>query len=835
MIPLHLTLRGFKGIRAGIGLDEVSLDLSNLPEGLIAVFGENGSGKTTILDNLHPYRMMPYKMRDSKAGWTPAAFSYYGQCEGRDAMKELVFEHGGKTYRSLLLIDAEKRKMEAYLYLQDGENWEPLNDGKTKTYDPLVNEVVGSPTLFFTGPFRAQDARKLSSYTRGEILDIIVELLNIDHIKIQGEKAKAVGDTLQSRQGQIQEKIAALEEELKRVDELAEELKAAQEAHGSDKVYHEHLVDEEKAARDKIEVLQGELAEHQAQKQRLQEKKTQLDELSRSRDALEEEWRGTLRELSEEGERILARHGQAEADIETTERGAIQARAKARERFDKEGAEIEAPLSRARKILSGEEQIREKAKEEERITNELAAKKKDLSFNRTNLEKAREELEKSQRISGDLRSIERDIESAEQRSAMLGDLDCRGDGSQWVNEACPLLGDAVKAKSSLEDLRQRRQGLQGELEEVASAAGDVGRLSEAIRILEQSIETLEKDLAEAQSFTKLLPELEQAKERVSELEKRKAALQEDLDADEKDAEDALAKIRERRQTLETQKSEETDRHNQRCRAAEQRHQERKDDIGEKIATLSGEVADLEINLATDPETQISQLRNDLTSIQDRARKAAEKVQDNIANMGRIQGQIDALKSKADSLESLRDEASRIGEEIVNWRVLQKGCSNDGIIALEIDDAGPSIAAMANDLLSACYGSRFSVRLETQSAKADGTLKEDFDITVFDADTGEEKSITDMSGGQVTWIEDAITRAICLFHQQKVETPHEAHFSDEKDGALDPKRKGEFFAIKRRAMERGGYRREFFISQTPELVEQAEACITLEPGRGAVIE
>jgi len=56
MQPLSLTLRGFRGIRDGLGRDVLTLDLERLADGadLVAMAGVNGRGKTTVLDNLHP-------------------------------------------------------------------------------------------------------------------------------------------------------------------------------------------------------------------------------------------------------------------------------------------------------------------------------------------------------------------------------------------------------------------------------------------------------------------------------------------------------------------------------------------------------------------------------------------------------------------------------------------------------------------------------------------------------------------------------------------------------------------------------------------------------------
>lgn len=53
------------------------------------------------------------------------------------------------------------------------------------------------------------------------------------------------------------------------------------------------------------------------------------------------------------------------------------------------------------------------------------------------------------------------------------------------------------------------------------------------------------------------------------------------------------------------------------------------------------------------------------------------------------------------------------------------------------------------------------------------------------------------------------------------------FSDEADGPLDPERKRMFMAMKREVLRLGGYERELFISQTPELTALADAVIDVE--------
>jgi exonuclease SbcC len=53
------------------------------------------------------------------------------------------------------------------------------------------------------------------------------------------------------------------------------------------------------------------------------------------------------------------------------------------------------------------------------------------------------------------------------------------------------------------------------------------------------------------------------------------------------------------------------------------------------------------------------------------------------------------------------------------------------------------------------------------------------------------------------------------------------FSDEVDGPLDPERKRQFIAMKRAVLAAGGYEREFFITQTPELSAMADAIIHIQ--------
>lgn len=106
--------------------------------------------------------------------------------------------------------------------------------------------------------------------------------------------------------------------------------------------------------------------------------------------------------------------------------------------------------------------------------------------------------------------------------------------------------------------------------------------------------------------------------------------------------------------------------------------------------------------------------------------------------------LDALSQQATALAARRAQIDArrelVENELANWNLLARCMSNDRLIALAIDDAGPALSALANDLLLACYGPRFTVSIHTLLETGKGEQKEGFEIVVHDGDCGESKSV-----------------------------------------------------------------------------------------------
>ena len=244
----------------------------------------------------------------------------------------------------------------------------------------------------------------------------------------------------------------------------------------------------------------------------------------------------------------------------------------------------------------------------------------------------------------------------------------------------------------------------------------------------------------------------------------------------------------------------------------------------ELARIADEVTRL---AAVDVTAAIAKLDRDLASNREAIAALDGRIEALIRSQSVLQAEGEALGLELEKFSATQSRADRLSDEIARWKLLAKGLGNDGVIALTIDDAGPALTHTVNELLLACYGMRFTVEIRTQRALASGELREGFEILVHDADSDSSKSVSVMSGGQKVWINECLTRGIALYLAQNTGQPYQTLFSDESDGPLDPQRKVQFMRMKREVLRQGGYQREFFISQTPELVAEADAVIDVQ--------
>jgi len=172
-----LRLRGFRGVWKGVGKEEIELDLDDL-SGIVVLSGVNGSGKTTVLESLQPFRTMPSR-----------GIGLKDACYLKDSSKELIFDHGGAEYRCLVTINANTGSSAGMMWM-DGRS---LTTGKVKEYDEVLRELFGSPKLFFNSVFCPQNAESLLALAPSVRKSFFAEFLGLGRLQEYADTAKEVG------------------------------------------------------------------------------------------------------------------------------------------------------------------------------------------------------------------------------------------------------------------------------------------------------------------------------------------------------------------------------------------------------------------------------------------------------------------------------------------------------------------------------------------------------------------------------------------------------------------------------------------------------------------
>lgn len=767
--PLKLTLDGFQGVRDGMRRDSLLLDLEPLAPGLIALTGPNGAGKSTIIDNLHPYRIMPSRATRLSVD----AFSYWDHIYGAQAVKEFEWEHDGIRYRSSFAFRKVGKTGKAEYFLawrsSDGA-WAPftlpdgtVSDGKSESYDRCVEAICGSLETFFTSQFSAQNRRPLASYGASEIKGLLADLLKIDHLRALSAKAGEVAKVLGRTLSAVQQELVTLSGRRERLVQTERAIVAAVEA----------LL----AARRDREMLQAGAANLTTQRASLVARQvgnasveSRLRELATRRAELSQSLRTLAGEQNTTAQKANQRRGVLQQTIA--------------------GHEV---TLRHRVAILGAAALRDEAqlrlgREESRVEPLQAAiaglESKQLALTA---------------VTSTLRGLESQgasqaalLRTLQQQAAVIGEVPCAG---HEMHLTCPLLAQARNASAqadeqviSLKKLREtfRQQREQSELltPQVAQFAGKQTEL----RNVNAAISAARADLQKATDLAARKPLLDAATTGL-EVARQEVAT---LEVEQQDG-------RVRREAEATRLNalvKEVDSEAKRLAAVD----------------VTGAIADLDQQLTTNRDATVAIEARIEALIRSHSMSEAER---------------DAILKELAGFDATQLRANRISDEIARWKLTAKGLGNNGVIALTIDDAGPALAQTVNDLLLACYGMRFTVEIQTQRALANGELREGFEILVHDADNDNTKPVSVMSGGQKVWINECLTRGIALYLARNAGQPYQTLFSDESDGPLDPKRKMQFMRMKREVLKQGGYEREFFISQTPELIAEADAVIDIE--------
>lgn len=174
----YLSLRGSLGLKDGLGVDDFEIDFNSFQDGTIAIIGNNGKGKTTIIENCHPFPQML-----TRAGSLKDHFLL------KDSHRILIYRTSKGRIKITMQIDAVSKGSESKYFVESEVNgeWVPYRsvDGSLSSYKDFVDKTFGSLDVFLRTSFFAREQIKsvpdLSRATRGEKIALFSSLAGIDY------------------------------------------------------------------------------------------------------------------------------------------------------------------------------------------------------------------------------------------------------------------------------------------------------------------------------------------------------------------------------------------------------------------------------------------------------------------------------------------------------------------------------------------------------------------------------------------------------------------------------------------------------------------------------
>ena len=805
MKPSKLFLKGFAGIVSGCRKSQITLDLSVIPEWatLVALVGKNGQGKTTILDNLHPYRLMPSRCK----GLKPSSFSYWDEIAEPLAQKQLDWSHDGVSYRSDLAfrVTGKTNSQQAFLHRWDGGDWTPValpdgtrSDGSAATYDRCIEAILGRPEVFFTTRFAAHRRKMLGDYEHADVKVLLSAWLGHDELLRDGASAADVASLLREKLAEVQAQVRD-----------GAELRAAANAARAEV---EHLA---ASARAKATTL----VQAEQDVQNLRARIVQLDTEAASFQHVEEQ-RKQWRELIEAEERRTAVRISELRDQAAKQTSALKQRDAEADRsikaLQQEIAEAESRLTTIEKRIAEEKTVRDAACQVAPLQSKRTALTGSLDGIRQQIVTLRPYRTKASALTADLARVKTEGRAAGDRVTQLTTVAALADrvpcSGMELAASCELLKDAREARAKLTkvttDLANQRSQYSAINKELKSAGVEVAKLD----ALEAQDAQVRQELdAVIRSLDRLVPLASQA-QLIDEAKRGRPGIVNLLTAKKADLE--------RHKVTRKSITADIDAAMAACTAAiaqvQQAQQQAVAGYQEKLQALpagtDASVRESVVKALSQAEGQVLATKAEIGQLQ------AKKAQ--------VHERIGRAEAGVAELGPLSCVAERLGLEIEAWELASQALGRDGLVAFSIDDAGPGIAAIANDLLAVCYGGRFSVRFETQRELRSGALREGFEIMVLDVEDGMEKPVQKLSGGQSVYVNDCLMRAVALYLAGAARFHSDTLFSDETDGLLDEEKKRQLILLKRRVHELGKYSREYFVTQTKEIQGLADYVINV---------
>lgn len=827
----------------------LAFDFSALPEGVIAIVGGNGQGKSTLLE-------LPIAAFYQKFPSRPDA-KLIDAVDGRNAFLDVELDCGARgVYRARVNVDGIARTADAVLERRHPDGTiERVNDGKISTFKDAIAREFPSLTFLQASAF-ADQLRTGSFRTAGkaECRALFAELLGLALYEQRATTCRAAALVIEKRVDGLRTLIAHLAPRTTDAEALAigargNQLQVAlSTADLAVRRAGEALHARETAVVDLRVAAARFIAadeQHRAHIARRVDRALELDRIAEGRRQIDLDGTRESGQIASRRELAIQAAQLALAAIQTPPQiDAVLERqlASVDRTLATRRADVAQRIANNRDLLDRETEIREAATQLRTAESALATAKTSAREAETvHLEAERAYTQAHQHRATATAALDR-LTADRQRAGWLDGVPCHGDGPY---AGCRFLVDAVKARDAVQELAES-------IEATAAAAADAltaaetarERAHDRSRDCRQRVAQLELDVASWRPTAERRPILDAARARVADLEAGLATFEQEADTQRADAREghiaSLAAAEEARRQQQAAIS-----------LARQYAVHEQDELAARQATARTALADRHDALQAEL-TALDQTIASLAALRDQhagAKAALEtaetaliaaRTDEAVARQAltRLDAEIEAfehhratfIREQAQRLE-LEGTATTLETEQIEWAILAKALGREGLPTLEIDAAGPGVTALANDLLQACFGARFSVQIVTQVPTTDGKgVKEVFEVQVFDGERGgETKDLRLLSGGEAVIVDEALKSAVSAYVNQRGDFRIGTIWRDETIGALDAENAVRYVAMLRRLRERTGVKHVFFIAHNADAAALADAQLTLTDG------
>ena len=761
---VSVRLRGAVGIKRGIKKDEVTLNFGEYAPGLIALTGANGKGKTTLIENCHPY---------------PQLLTRKGKLQDhfylKDSLREVVYRNhiDGSMRKILIQIDGQNKSGSCrYFIFKEaaglaGAEWEPLPgvDGNLKPYEEAVASIFGPLDLFLRTAFITQRPTKnlpdLTDATAGEKKTLFVELAGIDYLQrfadAAGDKAKEEA----AKRHDAEIRARALEEAASGKEAAEKELKEAETELTAGRYALDETVKEGEAARKDVDRLQ---AAFEAERRRQWEEDSAKAAADKAVAAVET----LLKEMSRFKE-AAARAGDFEKKIAEGE--SLQ-------------KNIEAENAKKQQIL---EKNAEKQREFAKIKADFDAKVKELEK-----EYDRLELEKNVAVAK-IALIKKDIVHYERDAAE-------------IKEDCPTCGQRLPAEK-ISELNQRRRQF---IEKIETLKAETAEQERILKLLDTAQGSAAEKIA-ALAFDEPEPEkdlpFDDAALREASLKFRQINLPE-VRACLARAREAAVKIEELRRRISDEEkiiAEKRAEYKRLAAGVEAGY-------GEKISAGLDEAKRLHAGLLNRyAEIKADIARNE--AVIEAAKRRLAETAEREKELAEIAGTIRLSKTEAAEWELIARAFGKDGIQALELDALAPGIS---------DTANRILESAYGDRFSV------SIETTRMGGAGRKTKQiEDFLIFVTDSEDGERRLLDNLSGGESVWIKRSIYDAFAIIRKRNTNFAFLTCFQDETDGALDSAAKTAYCRMLETAHAESKLRHTVIITHSNEVKAMIEQKIEME--------